>query len=188
MDSNINSKYETNNSINNIENQIINDNNTNQDIQDIQVSKNENNIKENKETKTEDKKDDNADDYVLPVRSTIRRSNSIKLYKRQHKNKIKKESAENKNIENSKDSNIYKIEDSNSGTKRTSKNNNKKVVFLPNFLTIIDVESYKKFNEENTCKDPFENIEILNGHINFIKKDDDESDGKARVQCSCDIF
>ena len=78
MDININSKYETNNSINNIENQIINDNNTNQDIQDIQVSKNENNIKGNTQTKTEDKKDDNADDYILPVRATIKRSNSIK--------------------------------------------------------------------------------------------------------------
>ena len=43
---------------------------------------NENNIKENTLTKTEDKKDDNADDYVIPVRTTIRRSNSIKLYKR----------------------------------------------------------------------------------------------------------
>lgn len=73
------------------------------------------------------------------------------------------------------------------GQERALKMENKKVVFLPNFVTIIDVESYKKFNEENTCKDPFENMEIINGHIN-IKNNDDEDDGKARVLCSCIIY
>ena len=63
------------------------------------------------------------------------------------------------------------------------------MAFLPNFVTIIDVESYKKFNAENTCKDPFENMEIVNGHINIKNNnDDDEADGKTKVLCSCFIY
>ena len=48
----------------------------------------------------------------------------------------------------------------------------KKVKFLePNFVRIIEVESYKKFNEENTSKDPFD----------FAK----QIEGKENVLCSC---
>ena len=55
-------------------------------------------------------------------------------------------------------------ENDNKFSQKSSKNiRSKKVTFLePNFITIIDVESYKKYNEENTCKDPFEDIEFIN--------------------------
>ena len=42
---------------------------------------------------------------------------------------------------------------------RKLKNEKKKLLFKePNFVEIIDVESYKKFNEENTSKDPYDHL------------------------------
>ena len=50
----------------------------------------------------------------------------------------------------------------------------KKVKFMePSFVNIIEVESYKKFNQENTNKDPF--------------YDTNKNDDKANVVCSCFI-
>ena len=43
----------------------------------------------------------------------------------------------------------------------------------PQFVEIILVESYKKFNEENTSKDPF---------------DKDENENKTKLMCSCFIY
>ena len=130
----------------------------------------------------EDKKD--SDDIDFP-KKTLKRSNSIKLYK-----KHKKEREENniKNIKNNE--NLFK------GPDRKKSENIKKVKFLePNFLTIIDVESYKKFNAENTCKDPFEDIDFLNSinnvnnyniNININnKKNVEEENEKEKVNCSC---
>ena len=89
-----------------------------------------------------------------------------------------------------KEENVNDVPIENNGTEKINKLNKKKVVFLPDFLTIIDVESYKKFNAENTCKDPFDNLELLNGTIILKNKDrdDDEIDGKTTLQCSCFIF
>ena len=143
------------------------------------------------EIKKEQKKNDDEDDLVLPVK-TLKRSNSIKLYKKHKKEQERRNSLKKENEKDTKDKtgDIFNVSVVN-GTKmprKGSKNGKqKKVAFLPNFVTIIDVESYKKFNEENTCKDPFENMEIINGRIN-IKKNDDEADGKARVLCSCVIY
>lgn len=44
----------------------------------------------------------------------------------------------------------------------------KRVNFSRNFVTIINVESYKKYNSENTCRDPFNQ--------------------KADLKCTCIIF
>ena len=143
------------------------------------------------EIKKEQKKNDDEDDLVLPVK-TLKRSNSIKLYKKHKKEQERRNSLKKENEKDTKDKtgDIFNVSVVN-GTKmpgKGSKNGKqKKVAFLPNFVTIIDVESYKKFNEENTCKDPFENMEIINGHIN-IKNNDEEADGKARVLCSCVIY
>ena len=148
----------------------------------IQTSK----INDKSPTKNGSKKDDEDDDFVLPVK-TIKRSNSIKLYKKHQKDKAKKLNVRKDSKKNTKGGDIFDGAEED-GTKRPNKSTKnirqKKVVFPPNFVTIIDVESYKKFNEENTCKDPFENMEIINGRIN-INNNDEESDGKARVLCSC---
>ena len=148
----------------------------------IQTSK----INDKSPTKNGSKKDDEDDDFVLPVK-TIKRSNSIKLYKKHQKDKAKKLNVRKDSKKNIKGGDIFDGAEED-GTKRPNKSTKnvgqKKVVFPPNFVTIIDVESYKKFNEENTCKDPFENMEIINGRIN-INNYDEESDGKARVLCSC---
>ena len=136
----------------------------------------------------EENKDDN--ESALAVRKTRKRSNSINLYKKKRKAKesIKKR-VNRKDLEDD-------IENQNKIAKKSSKNlRNKKVSFLkPNFVTIIDVESYKKYNEENTCKDPFEDMEFINNinldHINknISKNNEDEEDGKERVQCTSYIL
>ena len=137
----------------------------------------------------EENKDDN--ESTLTIRR--KRSNSINLYKKQRKNK---ESNIKKRI--SRKDLGSNIEKEIKIAKKSSKNlRGKKVSFLkPNFVTIIDVESYKKYNEENTCKDPFEDMEYSNNmnldHINKNNsrniEDDEEVDGKERVQCTCSIF
>ena len=141
---------------------------------------------EKEEIKQESKKKEEDDDDV-PMRS-VKRSNSIKLYKKHKKDKDKKNSSNKDNDIEVKDKagDIFEISDYKK--KKKNKNTNKKVSFPKDFLTIIDVESYKKYNEENTCKDPFENMEFVNGRLINTKKNDDEPHGKASVLCSCVFF
>ena len=125
--------------------------------------------------------------------STRKRSNSINLYKKQRRDKERrtKKRVSRKDLLND-------MEKENKIAIKSSKNlRNKKVSFLkPNFVTIIDIESYKKYNFENTCKDPFEDMEFINNmnldHIykNNLKNNEEEEelDGKERVQCTCSIF
>ena len=68
---------------------------------------------------------------------------------------------------------------------------NKKVSFLkPKFVTIIEVESYKKYNELNTSKDPyaelFKNM-TQNNNNNDINNEKKEN-GKESINCSCFII
>ena len=136
------------------------------------------------EIKESEKKEDDDD---IPMRS-VKRNNSIKLYKKQKKDKDKKSSSKKDDDIETKDKsgNIFDISDYKK--KKKNKNINKKVSFPKDYLTIIDVESYKKYNEENTCKDPFENMEFVNGRLVNTKKNDDEPNGKAKVLCSCVFF
>ena len=154
----------------------------------LQLRKTQNQLQQNKGNKSEDKKNANDDDvdFILPVKA-FKRSNSIKLYKSHQKDKQRRESLKKGSIKELKNEDIYNSMQDNNGSNRTLKTNKKKVEFLPNFVTIIDVESYKKFNAENTCKDPFEDADFLNGNINLINNDD-EVDGKTRLNCSCFIF
>ena len=87
------------------------------------------------------------------------KNDSFDICELTNKNEYKKR--ENKNILN-----ILKKEEN---TKK------KRVKFMePMFVNIIEVESYKKFNEINTCKDPF----------NYI----DNNEDKENVLCSCFII
>ena len=141
---------------------------------------------EKEEIKQESKKKEEDDDDV-PMRS-VKRSNSIKLYKKHKKDKDKKNSSKKDNDIEVKDKvgDIFEISDYKK--KKKNKNTNKKVSFPKDFLTIIDVESYKKYNEENTCKDPFENMEFVNGRLINTKKNDYEPHLKSSVICSCVFF
>ena len=143
----------------------------------------------------------------IPDIRTRKRSDSVDLYKkkRREREREKEKEKENKNKKENKkestksikinNSNIYNISE-NVNIRKSSKSlkngKEKKVSFSKNFVTIIDVESYKKFNEENTCKDPFEDLEFLekikNGVIRLDDEEEEESDGKARVNCSCFIY
>ena len=76
----------------------------------------------------------------------------------------------NKGIKNN---NILKLEEKLIKNNKTKKD--KKVVKFkePTFVQVIYVESYKKFNEENTSKDPY---------------DPTNKPDKTKVMCSCFIF
>ena len=82
------------------------------------------------------------------------------------------------NLKELNDKNILKS-NKNTKTKKIKKENTarkkkKQVKFMePQFVEIILVESYKKFNEENTSKDPF---------------DKDENENKTKLMCSCFIY
>ena len=166
------SKNKNINSTNDNENSIVNNN---------IYSKNNSKIKslKNQQEKNENKKDD--DNEVGIAVKTLKRSNSIKLYKKHAREKERRESLK-------KESDKQILQDI-SNIERVKKTNKpaKKVAFSPDLVEIIDVESYKKFNEENTCKDPFDNMEFVNGTIS-VNHNDDEEDGKAKVLCSCSIF
>ena len=101
-------------------------------------------------------------------------------------NKTKESFRDEKNNQNE----FYKIYDKKYFDNEIKKEKKiKKVKFMePMFVNIIEVESYKKYNEENTCKDPFENMEFVNGRLINTKKNDDEPHGKASVLCSCVFF
>lgn len=138
-----------------------------------------------------------SDEDLSPQPSIIRkRSNSVDLYKKrkrdkERKNKIKKESSkqlkDNNNIVSQTNANGT-INNKRKINKAANLSKGKKVSFQKNFVNVIDVESYKQFNIENTSKDPFEGIELLNNiqNINInINNNKDEDDGKDRVNCSC---
>ena len=137
----------------------------------------------------------------------IKRSNSIKLYKRHKKEKELRDSIKKENnIDINNNNNIYEVpvvdeQINNNNNNNKKKNKSKRVTFVePNFVNIVDVESYKKFNAENTCKDPFEEIEYMQNinNINNInnyninininnnkKKQEQEEKGKEKINCSC---
>lgn len=124
----------------------------------------------------------------IPVGKGRKERNSIILYKehsKSKKSKIKNDEENQKNEEVINDNNNIVVNSNKSAkspekkgknkTKRKeSKSKEKRVLFMePNFVTIIDVESYKQYNLENTSKDPY-----------F----DDVQEGKDNVKCTCAIF
>ena len=96
-----------------------------------------------------------------------KRSNSVDIYKKRNKEKKLKN-----NINNN-------CPNDNSNIDNNNNKKNKKVTFKnPEYLTIINVESYKQYNIENTAKDPFYDND--NNDNNEKKKRE-----KDKVVCSC---
>ena len=109
----------------------------------------------------------NIDNDNIIISKTLERTDSLKLYK---KHKKEKEDKNNDLINVNKKGIIRKesLFKKQAKSNNDNKKENKRVTFLePEFLTIIDVESYKKFNAENTCKDPFEDLDYLNNLNNL---------------------
>jgi len=96
-------------------------------------------------------------------------------------NIIKKSNTKTKNIENSlnnlnntNDNDSVVTHDNKIKTTKTQKKNKKKkkrVKFNENFVTLIEVQSYKKFNLLNTSEDPMS-----------------KKDKKNKLHCTCIIF
>ena len=130
--------------------------------------------------------DENEENIFM---NKLKRCNSVDLYKRHNREKkLKKNQEKNKNKieDNSEDNKIIPYENNKNGKKI------KRVSFLkPKFVTIIDVESYKKYNEQNTSKDPYE--EYINNNNNQANNNNNNNktkkeNGKEKVICSCFIF
>ena len=142
----------------------------------------------------------NSDEDISNLK-TRRRSDSVDLYKKHKRERDKRSKTLKRSSKNLKlNSNLCDIpenEDLNMNKKSTKNIRNgkeKKVYFPKKFVSIIDVESYKKYNEENTSKDPFEDMEFLkklnnmnNLDIKHINEGNGD-DGKERVNCSCLIY
>ena len=65
-------------------------------------------------------------------------------------------------------------------TKIKSKQCLKRVSFEKKYLQIIEVESYKKYNLENTCEDPMDNI-----NNNQTRNNDTRNN---KTHCKCNIY
>ena len=121
---------------------------------------------------------ENDSELPFPFDRRIR-NNSVDLYKR-HKREKENNIKEQKNINNQ----IYFYNNSknNNNNNINNKAKTKRVNFKePNPVEIIEVESYKKYNEENTSKDPYEYLFNKN-------KNEKKDNGNAKAVCSCFIF
>lgn len=141
------------------------------------------NMKKIRFLKNYSKINENEIDEYIPF-NKIRRCNSVDIYKK----RIREKKMKNELMNNNKfvNENNDDIKNSNSIEKNDKKI--KRVSFPNNFVTIIDVESYKKFNQENTCQDPYANIiNNVNDNNNSNNKKGNEN-GKEKVVCSCLVF
>ena len=174
----------------------------NNNTESYQIMKNQNVKRDEKGKKKalinyEEIKNDEDD---IPQPRTRKRSNSVDLYKKHKREKERKKQLKKDSTKSINENNIISAspEISNIQTKRPNQNSkykDKKVSFPKDFVTVIDVESYKQFNIENTSKDPFDDLEFLqninninNYNINININNKVEDDGKERVMCSCIIY
>ena len=149
---------------------------------------------ENKELTNNYVGDTNVTNDNLILAKSIKRKNSLKLYKTS-----KKGSKENGGGVLTKEvlRNLANMQGLTYGEEknvepdlevgREKKNGVKKVTFPPNFVSIIDVESYKKYNVDNTCKDPFDDMEFIQNIRNELnnEKNKEKQKGKENIKCSC---
>ena len=118
------------------------------------------------------------------------RSSSVDLYKRHKREKKNQDNNDLIRIDDNSNKNKKNDNFINNNINTNKKNSNlknekkiRKVSFQePNFVTIIDVESYKKYNEANTYKDPYD--DLLKNNNNNGKKDNENE----KVVCSCFVF
>jgi len=102
------------------------------------------------------------------------RNNSVELYKKHNREK---------KLKNKFDMNDFSMNNNiNINNNQKDGKQNKRVTFLESkFVTIIEVESYKKYNIVNASKDPYEK---------FYKNNDTGDNicfGNDKVMCSCFI-
>lgn len=147
----------------------------------MQISKSKVKFNLNRGKTSEEIKYDDDDEIVLNVKA-IKRN---KFYKSRQKNKQRKRNLNKDTIEESKNEDAFNHVPEN--LERKSKTTKKKVSFLRNYVTIIDVESYKKFNFLNAYEDPYEDALSMFGNINLLNEEDEE-DENTRLNCACFIF
>ena len=155
------------------------------DMKNIKVLQNYSRIKESE-----------IDKYI-PFHK-IKRCNSVDLYKRKmREKKLKDKDKINDLNENEK---FDEINNLNSNSNNINEKKIKRVTFLkPNFVIIVDVESYKQFNQVYIPINQFEEIsdsnnDKSNDNISSDSKNDNPEknkgtkDNEKEVVCSCLIF
>jgi len=157
-----------------------NDNNLGDDPS-INEKKNINKITNNNVEEEEDKYEANLIKELKVKGKPNKRSSSIKIYK----NKKKQKKYENNS--SSRNNSCVELKDiDEDNINNNSENKSKKKVNFdhPNFLEIINIESYKKYNSENMWKDPFDGVTDINS-LQFPIEDDELIN---RKECCCIIF
>ena len=112
-------------------------------------------------------KENEIDDYI-PL-NKLKRCNSVDIYKKRIREKKLKNLQNNNNLNENENDDIKnsKTNDKNNIIDKNGKKI-KRVTFRNSTLvTIIDVESYKKYNQPNTSNEPF--VRVINNNINIKK-------------------
>ena len=131
-------------------------------------------------------------------------SDQIKIYNMKRNNNKKKTY---KGTKNNLKKNILKLNESHcpsneeieeKNKKASNNSKGKKVSFLPDpdFVTVIQVESYKQYNQECNDKNHMPNFgfirdfNIFNDYDNdcYVNCDQYSDDGKERLNCTCSVF
>ena len=149
---------------------------TSQSLDKINLNKKQN--FQNLEIKIQQSNDESININKTEESLLNEKNSSENIYNKSKRQQIKKIENDINNINNNANNN--KILEETNNNKNNNENNNKdnkkkkEVKFLePQFVEVIYVESYKKYNEENTSKDP------------YFGNDNNKDENKTKLMCSC---
>ena len=143
---------------------------TSQSLDKINLNKKQN--FQNLEIKIQQSNDESININKTEESLLNEKNSSENIYNKSKRQQIKKIENDINNANNKKSEETNK----NNNNENNNKDNKKKkeVKFLePQFVEVIYVESYKKYNEENTSKDP------------YFGNDNNKDENKTKLMCSC---
>ena len=143
---------------------------TSQSLDQINLNKKQN--FQNLEIKIQQSNDESININKTEESLLNEKNSSENIYNKSKRQQIKKIENDINNANNKKSEETNK----NNNNENNNKDNKKKkeVKFLePQFVEVIYVESYKKYNEENTSKDP------------YFGNDNNKDENKTKLMCSC---
>ena len=139
----------------------------------VQINLNKKQNFQNLEIKIQQSNDESININKTEESLLNEKNSSENIYNKSKRQQIKKIENDINNINNNANN---KILDKTNNNENNNKDNKKKkeVKFLePQFVEVIYVESYKKYNEENTSKDP------------YFGNDNNKDENKTKLMCSC---
>ena len=139
----------------------------------VQINLNKKQNFQNLEIKIQQSNDESININKTEESLLNEKNSSENIYNKSKRQQIKKIENDINNANNNKKS---EETNKNNNNENNNKDNKKKkeVKFLePQFVEVIYVESYKKYNEENTSKDP------------YFGNDNNKDENKTKLMCSC---